>query len=74
MNREILTIVFINVKSGKKSSNIDNIYKKIIKINDFKEISQDYPPARLTTSSNEQKIKMKFFHNSTFYLVNEALS
>ena len=30
------------IKVWKKGSNIDNIYKQIIKINDFTEISKDY--------------------------------
>ena len=57
----------------KKDSNIANIYKQIIKINDFKEISKDYLLARLATLPNEQKIKFKLFHNSTSYTVNEEL-
>ena len=58
-------------KVCKKCSNIDNIYKQIIKINDFKEISKDYLLARLATLSNEQKIKMKLFNNFASYSVNE---
>ena len=36
----------------KKDSNIANIYRQIIKINDFKEISKDYLLARLATLPN----------------------
>ena len=43
------------LKVWNKGRNIDNKYKTIIKINDFKEISNDYLLARLTTLSNEQK-------------------
>ena len=57
----------------KKGSNIDNIHKQFIKINDFKEISEDYLLARLATLSNEQKIRIKLFNNSAFYSVNEDL-
>ena len=35
------------LKVWKKGSNIDNIHKQIIKINDFIEISKDYLLARL---------------------------
>ena len=66
-------IVLINLKSEKKGSNIDNIYKQIININDFKEISNDYLLARSATLSNEQKIKIKLFNDSTFYSVIEDL-
>ena len=41
------------LKFWKKDSNIDNIIKQIIKINDFKEISKDYLLARLATLLNE---------------------
>ena len=61
------------LKVWKKGSNIDNIHKQIIKINDFKEISKDYLLARLATSSNEQKIEIKLFNNSASYSVNEDL-
>ena len=61
------------LKVWKKSSNIDNIYKQIIKINDFTEISKDYLLGRLATLSNEQKIKIKFLNNSASYSVNEEL-
>ena len=44
-----------------------------MKINDFKEISKDYLVARLATLPNEQKIKIKLFHNFTSYSVNEEL-
>ena len=37
------------LKVCKKGSNIDNIYKQVIKINDFKEISEDYLLSRLVT-------------------------
>ena len=47
------------LKAWKKDSNIDNIYKQIIKTNKFKEISKNYLLARLATLSNEQKIKIK---------------
>ena len=57
----------------KKGSNINNIYKQIIKINDIKEISKNYLLARLATLTNEQKIKIKLFNNSAFYSVNEEL-
>ena len=43
------SIVLINLKCGKKDGNIKNIYKQIIKINDFKEIIKDYLPSRLAT-------------------------
>ena len=58
----------------KKGSNIDNIYKQIIKISDFTEISKDYLLARLATLSNEQKIKIKLLNNFASYLVNEELT
>ena len=58
------------LKVWKKGSNIDNIYKQIIKINDFKEISKDCLLATLATLSNEQKIKIKHFNNSASYSVN----
>ena len=61
------------LKVWKKGSNIDNIYKQIININDFKEISNDYLLARSATLSNEQKIKIKLFNDSTFYSVIEDL-
>ena len=61
------------LKVWKKGSNIDNIYKKIIKINDFTEISKDYLLARLATLSNEQKIKIKLLNNFASYSVNEEL-
>ena len=68
------TYLCINqLKVWKKGSNIDNIYKQIIKINDFNEISKDYRAARLATLSNEQKIKIKLFNNSASYSVNEEL-
>ena len=52
-------ILCINqLKVWEKCSNIDNIYKQIIKFNDFSEISKDYVLARLPTLSNEQKIKI----------------
>ena len=57
----------------KKGSNINNIYKQIIKINDIKEISKNYLLARLATLTNEQKIKIKLFNNSASYSVNEEL-
>ena len=60
-------------KVWKKGSNIENIYKKIIKINDLKEISKDHLLARLATLSNEQKIKIKLFNKSAFYSVNGEL-
>ena len=66
-------VVLINFKSGKKGSNINNIYKQIIKINDIKEISKNYLLARLATLTNEQKIKIKLFNNSASYSVNEEL-
>ena len=58
----------------KKGSNIDNIYKQIIKISDFTEISKNYLLARLATLSNEQKIKIKLRNNFASYLVNEELT
>ena len=61
------------LKVWKKGSDIDNIYKQIIKINDFKEISKDYLLARLPSFLNEQKIKVKLFNNSASYSVNEEL-
>ena len=61
------------LKVWKKGSNIDNIHKQIIKINDFIEISKDYLLARLEPLSNEQKIKIKLFNNSASYSVNEDL-
>ena len=61
------------LKVWKKGSNIDNIYKQIIKINDFTKISKDYLLARLATLSNEQKIKIKLLNNSASYSVNEEL-
>ena len=61
------------LKVWKKGSNIDNIYKQIIKINDFTDISKDYLLARLATLSNEQKIKIKLLNNSASYSVNEEL-
>ena len=61
------------LKVLKKDSNIDNIYKQTIKINDFKGISKDYLLTRLATLSNEQKIKIKLFNNSASYSVNEEL-
>ena len=36
------------LKVWEKGCNIDNIYKQIININNFKEISKDYLQARLT--------------------------
>ena len=66
-------VLLINFKSGKKGSNINNIYKQIIKINDIKEISKNYLLARLATLTNEQKIKIKLFNNSASYSVNEEL-
>ena len=66
-------VLLINSKSGKKGSNINNIYKQIIKINDIKEISKNYLLARLATLTNEQKIKIKLFNNSASYSVNEEL-
>ena len=66
-------VVLINFKSGKKGSNINNIYKQIIKINDIKEISKNYLLARLATLTNEQKIKIKLFNNSASCSVNEEL-
>ena len=66
-------VLLINFKSGKKGSNINNIYKQIIKINDVKEISKNYLLARLATLTNEQKIKIKLFNNSASYSVNEEL-
>ena len=66
-------VLLINFKFGKKGSNINNIYKQIIKINDIKEISKNYLLARLATLTNEQKIKIKLFNNSASYSVNEEL-
>ena len=66
-------VLLINFKSGKKGSNINNIYKQIIKTNDIKEISKNYLLARLATLANEQKIKIKLFNNSASYSVNEEL-
>ena len=66
-------VLLINFKSGKKGSNINNIYKQIIKTNDIKEISKNYLLARLATLTNEQKIKIKLFNNSASYSVNEEL-
>ena len=66
-------VLLINFKSGKKGSNINNIYKQIIKINDIKEISKNNLLARLATLTNEQKIKIKLFNNSASYSVNEEL-
>ena len=66
-------ILLNELKVWKKSSNIDNTYKQIIKINDFKEISEDYLLAGLATLSNEQNIKVMLFNNSTSYSVNEEL-
>ena len=61
------SIVLINLKSGKRAA-ISIIYiNKIIKINDFKEISKDCLLATLATLSNEQKIKIKHFNNSASY-------
>ena len=57
------------LKVWRKGSNINNIHKQTIKINDFKEISKDYLLARLATWPNEQKIKL--FNNSAPYSVNE---
>ena len=68
--------IFLRVnqlKFWKKSSNIDNIHKQIIKINNINEVSKDYLLARLATLSNEQKIKIKLFNNSASYSVNEDL-
>ena len=61
------------LKVWKTGSNIDNIYKQIMKINNFKEFSKDYLLARLATLSNEQKIKIKLLNNSASYSVNEEL-
>ena len=61
------------LKVWKRGSNIDNIYKQIIKINDFMEISKDYLLTRLATLSNEQKIKIKVLNNSASCSVNEEL-
>ena len=61
------------LKVWKKGSNIDNIHKEIMKVNDFNEVSKDYLLARLTTFSNEQKTKIKLFNNSASYSVNEDL-
>ena len=66
-------ILLNELKVWKKGSNIDNTYKQIIKINDFKEISEDYLLAGLATLSNEQNIKVKLFNNSTSYSINEEL-
>ena len=44
-----------------------------MKIIDFKEISKDHLLARLVTLSNEQKITIKLFHNSSSFSVNEEL-
>ena len=52
---------------------MDDIYKQTIKINNFKEISKDYLPARLSTMWNEQKIKVKLFYNFASYSINEEL-
>ena len=41
------------LKVWKKGSNIDNIYKQVIKINNIREISKDYLLVRLPTLSNE---------------------
>ena len=41
------------LKAWKKGSNIDSIYKQIIKIIGFKEISKDYLLARFAALSNE---------------------
>ena len=56
-------------KVWKKGSNIGNIYKQVIKTNDFKEISKDYLVARLATLPNEQEIKIRLFNNSASYSV-----
>ena len=61
------------IKGWKKVSNIVNIYKQIININDFKVISRNYLLARLANLSNEQKIEMKRFNNFSSYSVNEEL-
>ena len=73
-------IVLIILKSGKKAAILIIyiyiyicIYKRIIKVNDFKEISKYYFLARLATLPNEQKIKIKLFNNSASYSVNEEL-
>ena len=58
---------------GKKSGNINDIYKQITKINNFKETSKDYLLARLEILSIELKIKIKLFNNSASYSVNEDL-
>ena len=50
----------------KKSSNINNMYKQITKINDFKKISKDYFLARLEILSNELKIKIKLFNKGAY--------
>ena len=68
----LANVIFL-CKVWKKGSNIGTIYKQIIKINDFKEISKDYLLARLATLLNEQKIKVKLFNNSASYSVNEEL-
>ena len=57
----------------KKSGNINDIYKQITKINNFKETSKDYLLARLEILSIELKIKIKLFNNSASYSVNEDL-
>ena len=62
------------LKVWKTGSNIDNIYKQIMKINNFKEFCKDYLLARLATLSNEQKIKIKLLNNFASYLVNEELT
>ena len=73
-------IILIILKSGKKAAILIKhiyiyiyIYKRIIKVNDFKEISKYYFLARLATLPNEQKIKIKLFNNSASYSVNEEL-
>ena len=60
------------LKFLKKGSNIDNIYKNVIKINNFQEISKDPFPVRLENLSNEEKNEINLFCNSTSYSVDEV--
>ena len=48
------------LKVWKKGSNIDNIHKQIIKINDFIEISKDYLLARLEPCRMNKRSRSSF--------------
>ena len=62
-----------NLQSTIYKNTIDNIYKNVIKINNFQEISKDSFPVRLENLSNEEKNEIKLFRNSTSYSVDEEL-